>query len=168
MIDRFREDANSTSIAYKKYGHTFDDKYPSFSICLEGDHLYRFNETSIFVAYGMLRSDYEMMLNGERAIQYHYDHSTRLYNKSFLPSKFKPPESFGIKTLFRIPGIIKKTHFVSENPSQSIFFGNKEAISAGQVVDDPPFYVSYQSAKTFCLTRKSIFNSTHYLWARPY
>ena len=100
MIDRFREDANSTSIAYKKYGHTFDDKYPSFSICLEGDHLYRFNETSIFVAYGMLRSDYEMMLNGERAIQYHYDHSSRLYNKKFLPSKFMPIGSFGIETFF--------------------------------------------------------------------
>ena len=62
MIGRYHEDANAIEIAYKKYSRTREDKYPSFSVCLEGDGLYRFNDTYIFSAYGIHITDFKICL----------------------------------------------------------------------------------------------------------
>ena len=159
LIGRYNEDENATSTAYKKYGKTLDDKYPSFSVCLEGDGLYRFNDTSIFWAYGVHRTDYEMMLNGKNAYQYDYDPSNRGYIKSLVPSKFQPESSFEMLNSFEIPGIIKNSIFLSENPKQNIIFGYEEGILNGKVVNTPPFYINYRSSKFYCLSRDSITNS---------
>ena len=111
-IGRFLDDANDTAISYKKYGETSEDKYPSFSICLEGDRIYGFNEGAIFAAYGIHLSDYEMMLEGKQAFRYDYIPSTRRYGKNSLPTNFEPSTSFEIHDLFQKPDIVKKASFV--------------------------------------------------------
>ena len=87
-IGRFLEDANNTTSTYKKYSQSVKDEYPSFSLCFEGDGLYRFNESAIFAAYGIYLSSYEEMLDGKQAFRYDYDPSSRRYSKISLPPNF--------------------------------------------------------------------------------
>ena len=153
-IGRFQEDLNATAITYKKYGHTFDDKYPSFSVCFEGNELYSFNESAIFTSYGIYLSDYEMMLNGKEAFQYKYNPLTRRYSKNPLSTKFKPNVRFNKHDLFQLPNIVKKTSFVVENAIKSISSMEKDEISSEHAAEKLPMYISYQTLKLFCLTRR--------------
>ena len=153
-IGRFYEDSNATAITYKKYGETIQDKYPSFSVCFEGNGLYQFNETAIFAAYGLHLRDYEMMLEGKQAFQYEYEPSRRRYSKYPLTPNAVPSIGFNEQDLFQLPEIIGNVSFVAGNQAESIFFGNKDEISDKRAIRKPPFYVSYQSSKLFCLTRK--------------
>ena len=158
-IGRFHEDKSATVITYKRYGHTVEDIYPSFSVCLEGYGIYRFNESAIFTAYGIHLSDYEMMLEGRQAFQYGYDPSIQRYRKRSLSPTFEPSIDLKTQALFQLPRIIEKTSFVATNESQSIFFGKKDEISVERLLDEPPLYASYQSSKLFCLTRKQSYTS---------
>ena len=153
-IGRYHEETNATAIIYKKYGHTVDDIYPTFSVCIKGDGLYRFNETAIFAAYGIHLSDYEAMMDGRLGFQYKYDISSRRYTKHPLLPKFEPIIDFEEQDLFQSPDIVKSASFVAENQSQNIVFGNNDGISAGHSEKEPLLYISYQSLKLFCLTRK--------------
>ena len=96
-VGRFLEDTNATAVTYKKYSRTVEDKYPSFSVCFDGNGLYGFNETAIFVAYGIHLTDYEMMLDGELAFQYDYDPSRRRYSKRPLSPEFEPSIDVGVQ-----------------------------------------------------------------------
>ena len=98
-IGRYHEDASGTAITYKRYENTAEDKYPSLSVCFEGDNLYLFNESAIFDAYGIHLSDYEMMIGGKQAFQYVYDPWSRRYIKIPLEKKFHPSIGFNVKDL---------------------------------------------------------------------
>ena len=153
-IWRYFDDANETTITYKKYLHTDDDKYPTYSVCFEGNGLYRFNESAIFNAYGIDLGNYEMMLQGQQAFQFEYDPFNMRYNKFPLPSKYEPSNDIKEEDLFKLPDIVKKASFVFANQSQSISFGENEKISFEISSEEQPFYISYQSSKLLCLTRK--------------
>lgn len=153
-IGRFQEDASTTAIAYKKFGRTVQNKYPSFTVCFEGNGLYRFNESAIFAAYGIHLNDYESMLQGKSAFQYEYDPLSRRYSKNLLPLKFKPSIDFEVKGLFRIPDLVMKASFVADDQRNSIHFEKRDKTSSKEDAEEPPFYISYQSLKALCLTRK--------------
>ena len=152
-IERYQQDTNATTITYKKYGYAVGDTYPSFSVCLEGYGIFRFNESAIFITYGIHLSDYQMMLEGKPAYQYEYDPSSQRYSKISLDQIFKPSIGLKVQDVFQLPDIVEKTSFAAVNQSQSIVYGKKETISAERILDDPPLYVSYKSSKLFCLTR---------------
>ena len=153
-IGRFNEDVNATTITYKKYGQTAENKYPSFSLCFEGAGLYRVNKSAIFTAYGLDLRNYELMLDGKPAFQYDYHPSSKGYGKISLPLKFEPITFFEEQDLFQLPDIIKETSFIAGNQIQSMIFGKKYGISAEQMVKEPPLYVSYQEPKLICMTRQ--------------
>ena len=156
-VGRFEDDTNETAIIYKKYGTTIEDKYPSFTVCFEGNNLYRFNESAIFAAYGIHLHDYEMMADGKVAYQYKYDPSTRRYVKTSVPGQFEP--SIGLKegNLFQLPDIVNNASFVAEKKSQRTFYKTKGWASFEQ--EETPFYINYQSSKLFCITRKHHYHS---------
>ena len=58
MIGRFREDRSTTSIAYKKHDATLEDQYPTFSLCLKGRDMYKYDQNAIFKAYGIYPVSY--------------------------------------------------------------------------------------------------------------
>ena len=68
LIGRYQDNKSATSISYKQFATTDDDQYPTFSICLNGDGLYRFNGSAIHEAYGTNPANYEKMLLGEPAL----------------------------------------------------------------------------------------------------
>ena len=150
-IARFLDDANATTITYKKFGHTVDDKYPALSACFEGEGIYRFNESAIFTAYNIHLIDYEQMVRGGIASQYKYNHSSRRYSKNSLRLNFEPNFDFKVQDLFRIPDIVKTTGFVDEDETPSSSFEKKLGISAIQDTEEPSFNTTYQSSNMFCL-----------------
>ena len=152
-IVKFQEDESETTISYKKYGNAVEGKYPTFSMCFEGNGIIRFNESTIFAAYGIHLSDYEQMLDGKTAYQYEYNISSRRYSKQPLPINYTPRIDFTIQDLFQLPNLVKNANLMAENESQSIWFDGKESMLAGRVIEEP-FYVSYLSSRLFCLTRK--------------
>ena len=153
-ISRFHDDESVTTTTYKKYLDTENDKYPTFSVCFEGDGLYRFNGSAIFNAYGINLRDYEMMVQGEQAFQFEYDPSSMRYRKIPLPPKYQPSNDIREEDLFQLPDIVKKASFIGAKQGQNILFGEKERISVVRSSKEQPFYISYQSLKLFCLTRK--------------
>ena len=89
LVGRYQHNESATQIAYKQYAATDEDQYPTFSICLNGDGLYRYNGSAIHEAYGITPLSYEKMLRGRPAFQYEYDHTRRLFRKISLPLKYK-------------------------------------------------------------------------------
>ena len=102
---------------------------------------------------------YERMLEGKQAFQYHYEPSSHSYIKHTLAPNFTPHNGFKGQDLFQLPDIIKKAIFVAENQSQSIFFGITDGISVEQIVEEPPFFISYQTLTRLCWTRQRDFTS---------
>ena len=80
MIGRFREDKSTTSVAYKKHAATLEDQYPTFSLCLKGDDLYRFDSNNISKAYGIYSNQYQMLLKGNTVLRYGYNAKKLIHN----------------------------------------------------------------------------------------
>ena len=156
-IGRFQEDDSETTISYKKYGDAVEGEYPSFSMCFEGNGLYRFNESAIFAAYGIHLSDYEQMLNGKLAFQYEYHISSRRYGKESIPLHYEPRVDLKAHDIFQLPNIVKNTSLVAEDKTQIISFDGGEAMSDERIVEELPFYINFQSLRMFCLTRKDAY-----------
>ena len=81
FIHRFEVDDNTTSIAYKKYDETSEDKYPDFSFCFKGTTLHWYNDIAIFNSYEVSPSEYEMIIEGETGYRYEYDYVSKLFKK---------------------------------------------------------------------------------------
>ena len=86
MIVRLVKDGNATVITYKRYTTTLQDKYPAFTVCLKGDGLYRYNQSTIFKAYKINPTEYKMLLDGKIAYRFYYNATRRLYEKISLSS----------------------------------------------------------------------------------
>ena len=158
LVGRFNEHKSATSIDYKKYTDTSEDKYPAFSMCLKGDNLYRYNESAIFEAYQINPAEYQMLLKGKPAYRFDYDATRGLYYNKSLPLRYETNFTFKemVKSFFELSDIIKEAELVTEEPGRSIIYGKKTRLAEGKTVDDPPFYVSYQTSKILCFTRESI------------
>ena len=87
LVGRYEDNKSTTSISYNQFGDTDKDQYPTYSVCLEGDGLYRYNGSATYEAYGINPSNYEKMLQGQPAFRYEYDHTKRLFIKTPLPLK---------------------------------------------------------------------------------
>ena len=59
QVARYLEDKDAPVIKYRKYNQAPRDKYPTFSICFKGTHLYWYHDEKIFDSYGVTESKYE-------------------------------------------------------------------------------------------------------------
>ena len=117
LVGRYADNKSATSISYNQYGDTDKDQYPTFSICLTGDGLYRYNGSAIYEAYGINSANYERMLLGQPAYRYAYDHSRRLFNQASLSLPYDSHLKFEsiVQNSFEISDIIAKAYFHAEN-----------------------------------------------------
>ena len=155
LIGRYEKDKSATSITYRKYAETDEDRYPTFTICVNGDSLYRYNESTIYKAYGINSANYEKILQGEPAFRYEYDIQRHLYTRTSLPVTYKTHFKFGdfAQNSNDISDIIKESEFKAENQSFTVSY-KQENLPGGGFVDNPPFYISFQTPKTRCLSRE--------------
>ena len=146
LIGRYDENKSSTSIVYKKFAETDQDPYPTFSICLNGDGLYRYDGRAIYEAYGINSANYEKVLQGQLAFTYEYDTARKLYKKTPFPVAYKTNFTYEdvIQNHHEISDFFKEAEFRSKNP--------KTPLPGRSLVD--MFYMSFQLPKMRCFTRK--------------
>ena len=48
FVKRFNENDNATSIAYKKYSNTSEDKYTTYSVCFKGTLFHWYHDLHIY------------------------------------------------------------------------------------------------------------------------
>ena len=115
MVKRFIDDKSTTSVAYKRHAATLEDQYPTFSICLKGNDLYKFDSSIIFKAYGIYPNEYQMLLEGKPAFRYRYNAKSKLYKKTPLPQAYQTNFTFEdmAQNLFGI------SHTANQNNSES-------------------------------------------------
>ena len=155
LIGRYQKNESATAIEYRRYSDRNEDQYPTFSICLIGDGLYRYNGNTIYEAYGINPGNYEGMLQGETAFRYEYDPTSKLYDKISVPMKHQ--------THFASEHIVQKSNALSdiiqyaqsdfENKNDSLYY-EKDEFFYGITLERPPFYISFQTPQKRCLTRQ--------------
>ena len=155
LIGRYEKDKSATSITYRKYSETDEDRYPTFTICVNGDGLYSYNESTLYGAYGINSANYEKILQGEPAFRYEYDIQRHLYTRTSLPVTYKTHIKFEdiAQNSKEISDIIEESEFKAENQSFTVSY-KKKNVSDGSFIDNPPFYISFQTPKTRCLSRE--------------
>ena len=84
LVVRFIENKDATSIMYREYNKRLQDKYPTFSICFQGNEIHWYHDLKIFGAFGITTIDYEQMLSGKPAFRYIHNRTTRIYKKASI------------------------------------------------------------------------------------
>ena len=155
LIGRYQANKSTTSIAYKQYADTDEDLYPTFSICLNGNGLYKYNGTAVSDAYGLNPRNYDKMLHGQPAFRYEYDPTSRLYRKTPHPLGQKTHFAFEniVQNSHEIYELIKKAYFEAEMTNLSVSYEKKPLLD-GKVTENLPFYIPFQTPNMRCLTRE--------------
>lgn len=147
----YSENSDDISITIKEFNHDFEDKYPTFSICIKGTDIHWFQGHEIFMAYGFNASKYESMLKGEVAMKYEYDYASKLYKK-------KPVYvNHGIDVKFnrfhlQISELLSDLKFTSENVAQ---IDEKLVENSSNTTIESNIHLTYQSPDAICFTRNS-------------
>ena len=81
QVIRLLKNDDSTTIAFKRFNLSPDDKYPTFSMCFKGAELRWYNDKFIFDQFGISSSKYEKLLKGEKVSKYRYNYTSKLYDK---------------------------------------------------------------------------------------
>ena len=151
LVTRFLENKDATSILYKNYGATLEDKYPTFSICFEGTNFHWYRDSEIFEAFQLTQSGYEQLLSGKTAYRYDYNHTSRLYRKT--PIVLKEKINANVDTFHvQMSHFLLKSAFLTEDRKHAIYYGNDANFYQ---VPKPPFYIGYQTTRMICFTRQS-------------
>ena len=113
QIMRFLKNEDSTTIAFKRFNLSPDDKYPAFSICFTGAELHWYNDKLIFDTFGVSSSKYERMLKGEKIMKYEYDYKSKLYDKVpvdyIVGSSQDQPDNFSVSISDILTGLRYRT-----------------------------------------------------------
>ena len=151
QVMTFLENDDSTSIHYRRFNLSPNDRYPTFSICFTGTELYWNKAKSIFNLYGLNPSSFEAMLKGQKVFAYDYNYSSMLYNKR--PVDISNSLNIGTKQLsLDTLDILTGLEFGTEDEISSIRYGSG---MQGQDVENVPLYVGYNTPDTICFTRMS-------------
>ena len=145
LVQRFDKNKNATSITYKSYGETSVDKYPTFSICLEGTRMRWYNPTNIFKAFSLSPFQYEEMLKGNDAYRYQYIYASKLFRKTLTNgiSNVANESSFEYSSFnLHVSDILVQVSFESETSKYEMSYGNEPKMGP---VKEPPFDITYQT-----------------------
>lgn len=91
------------------------------------------------------------LLKGENGSRYEYNYTTRLYTK--IPVDITNVSNIDFEQFhLNLSDILVGLEFVTQKPKNTIHYGDGKD---GKLVQQPPFYISYQTPDTICFTRNS-------------
>ena len=151
MVDRYVANNDSTSIAFKRYNQSPQDKYPTFSICFKGNKFRWYHDLLLFNAYGVTPTEYGLMLMGETAFRHEYNYKSRMYRKVTIGVENVTDVRVDQFHLL-MSDILVGLEFVTDNPENSTIYRNGKHEN---LVEKPPFDIGYQTPDTICFSRKS-------------
>ena len=156
QISRFIENRDASTITYKRFNRSPDDKYPTFSLCFQGSDISWYQDELIFNEFGITSAQYGKLLKGENVFKYEYDFTTRLYRK--IPIDIRNISISGFEMFHLTPAdILSEVEFATQNLDDSITYDTAKNKKKPMV--DIPFYFGYISPEMICFTR----NTTDFL-----
>ena len=156
QISRFIENRDASTIIYKRFNRSPDDRYPTFSLCFQGSDISWYQDELIFKEFGITSAQYGKLLKGENVFKYEYDFTTRLYRK--IPIDIRNINISGFEMFHLTPAdILSEVEFATQNLDDSITYDT--AKNKKKPMGDIPFYFGYISPEMICFTR----NTTDFL-----
>ena len=156
QISRFIENRDASTIIYKRFNRSPDDRYPTFSLCFQGSDISWYQDELIFKEFGITSAQYGKLLKGENVFKYEYDFTTRLYRK--IPIDIRNINISGFEMFHLTPAdILSEVEFATQNLDDSITYDT--AKNKKKPMGDIPFYIGYSSPEMICFTR----NTTDFL-----
>ena len=146
---QYSENNDAISITMKKFNEHQNDKYPTFSLCFEGDKFHWYRDEEIFKAYSLNATQYTKMLKGETALMSKFNEDSKLYKKEsvFIEDGYQPNfETFHLQ----LTDLLLELEYVSENSHNDVYIRNE--IHSNESFE-PHMYLSYQTPDTICFTR---------------
>ena len=152
QIIRYLENRDASSIAYKQFNLTPIDKYPTFSICLEGPEVYWNQEKLLFNSFGITSAQYVQFLTGQ-GIRYEYNETIGLYQKESIDISNDPSLISSFESISMLQSdIIVGVDLVAERNYHTVQYEvGKETSNDTQI----PFYIGHQTPNEICFTRIS-------------
>ena len=128
-----------------------DDKYPSFTMCFQGDKFHWYNDENIFDSYALNGTQYELMLKGKRATMSQRDENSKLYVKE--PVVFGNHQNVNFTSFYVRPeDFIYELKFFTEKSIADASFLNDRS---GNQTLNSFLHLGYQTAEKICFTRNS-------------
>ena len=154
FVKRFIDNDDATSITYRKFSETPEDKYPTFSICFKGTHFHWFNDLDLYNAFELRTEQFEQMLRGKPAFRYEYEPVLRLFRRI---ATFVNNESYALHDEFRLKfsDWLLEVNFTALDEKHSHSFKKR----GKENVIETPFNISYQTPDMICFARDSTYTS---------
>ena len=160
QIIRFLGNGDTSIITHKKFNQSPQDKYPTFSICIQGQDIYWNHVDNLFWVFGMTSEEYVEMLKGN-GWRYTYDISQPLYKKEAIKlndfvkyakdGHFLTFEDENFIPLYPLD-IFTGAHFLAQDINDTTYYGGD---NKGTRLQHIPFYIGYRTSDTICFTRNS-------------
>ena len=151
QIVRFLENRDTSSISYKILNQSPQDKYPTYSVCLNGPNIFWKHEKLLFEGLGLLSEQYVQILKHNDGWRYKYDRSLRLYTKEPM-SMDNISNLHMTKIQLRTEDVFEAANLISQDPD--IQKNYKRSVNGTQI-PTIPFHIGFQTADLVCLTRDS-------------
>ena len=152
QVVKYFENNDASSIHFKEFNIDEDNKYPTFSICFEGDHLYYKNfENPLYETLGMNSVQYSNLLKGRASHVSEYNPSKKLYEK--IPRNVKDVANINFNQLmFNLSDVVSRLELVAHNANHTRYY--PEALTKPGL-EKYAFELTYQTWNERCFTRIS-------------
>ena len=152
QVVKFFENHDASSIHYKEFNKVKENKYPTFSICIDGEDFYYKNfEDPLFEKFGIDSLQYGNILKGQTGFVNMYNPKEKLYQKVTKDYKYVSSINF-TKLDFKLSDVVAGLDFVAYNENHTIHYRDN---SIENELKQLPFKLTFQSWKEKCFTRTS-------------
>ena len=150
QVIKYFENHDASSIHYKEFNKLRENKYPTFSICIEGEDFYFKNfDDPLFETLGIDSLQYSNILKGQTGFITKYNPEQKLYHK--IPKDFNDVSSINFTKLdFKISDIVSGLDFVAYNNNHTKQY---RGASIENGLEKLPFKLTFQTWKEKCFTR---------------
>ena len=150
QVIKYLENHDASSIHYKEFNKIRENKYPTFSICIEGEDFYfKAFDDPLFEKLGIDSLQYSNILKGQSGFISKYNPEQKLYHK--IPKDFNDVSSFNFTKLeFKISDIVTGLDFVAYNNNDT---NQYRGVSIENGLEKLPFKLTFQTWKETCFTR---------------
>ena len=152
QIIRYLENRDTSSISYKILNQTPKDRYPTYSVCLNGPTIFWKQEKLLFKRLGLSSEQYVHTLKNNDGWRYEYDPSSQLYSKEYMSmhdiSKVHFEEiQLRTEDVFEAVNLVTGDLRLRKNQKNSTKKPQLRTI---------PFHIGFQAVDLVCFTRDSI------------
>ena len=152
QIYRYVENNDSSTLNYKAFNENENNKYPTFSICINGENFY-YNKfvDQLFLEFEMKPSEYGKIFEGEVGFKEEYNYSSTLYQK--VSQDFKDIAHVNHSSMFlNLSDVLSGLDLVTQDSKHTHQYGRADQQN---IKNNFPFKMTFQTPTSACFTRNA-------------